>query len=152
MLHTAHVRDEALHLENVRQLFHVLRVYISRIKNIKKNIKSLLLYSSHSYTLVCTFKLGNCTTCNLQALFPVVSTIFPNLSMSKVEKNRKRVYSVLDNLIFFHLLLILTVLRLFTILFRSSELIAQLRSENIKLREKLEETEEKLEVIWKTVY
>ena len=67
--------------------------------------------------------------------------------MSKVEKNRKRVYSVLDNLIFFHLLLILTVLRLFTILFRSSELIAQLRSENIKLREKLEETEEKLEVI-----
>ena len=26
MLHTAHVRDEALHLENVRQLFHVLRV------------------------------------------------------------------------------------------------------------------------------
>ena len=148
MLHTAHVRDEALHLENVRQLFHVLRVYISRIKN----IKSLSLYSSHSYTLVCTFKLGNCTTCNLQALFPVVSTIFPNLSMSKVEKNRKRIYSVLDNLIFFHLLLILTVLRLFTILFRSSELIAQLRSENIKLREKLEETEEKLEVIWKTVY
>ena len=67
--------------------------------------------------------------------------------MSKVEKNRKRVYSVLDNLIFFHLLLILTVLRLFTILFRSSELIAQLRSESIKLREKLEETEEKLEVI-----
>ena len=67
--------------------------------------------------------------------------------MSKVEKNRKRIYSVLDNLIFFHLLLILTVLRLFTILFRSSELIAQLRSENIKLREKLEETEEKLEVI-----
>ena len=67
--------------------------------------------------------------------------------MSKVEKNRKRVYSVLDNLIFFHLLLILTVLRLFTILFRSSELIAQLRRENIKLREKLEETEEKLEVI-----
>ena len=67
--------------------------------------------------------------------------------MSKVEKNHKRVYSVLDNLIFFHLLLILTVLRLFTILFRSSELIAQLRRENIKLREKLEETEEKLEVI-----
>ena len=67
--------------------------------------------------------------------------------MSKVEKNRKRVYSVLDNLIFFHLLLMLTVLRLFTILFRSSELIAQLRRENIKLREKLEETEEKLEVI-----
>ena len=26
MLHTAHVRDEALYLENVRQLFHVLRV------------------------------------------------------------------------------------------------------------------------------
>ena len=26
MLHTAHVCDEALHLENVRQLFHVLRV------------------------------------------------------------------------------------------------------------------------------
>ena len=39
------------------------------------------------------------------------------------------------------------MLRLFTILFRFSELIAQLRSENIKLREKLEETEEKLEVI-----
>ena len=77
----------------------------------------------------------------------MLSTIFPNLSMSKVEKNRKRVYSVLDNLIFFHLLLILTVLRLFTVLFRSSELIAQLRSENIKLREKLEETDEKLEVI-----
>ena len=77
----------------------------------------------------------------------MLSTIFPNLSMSKVEKNHKRVYSVLDNLIFFHLLLILTVLRLFTILFRSSELIAQLRRENIKLREKLEETEEKLEVI-----
>ena len=49
-------------------------------------------------------------------------------------------------------MLLLTVLRLFTILFRSSELIAQLRSENIKLREKLEETEDKLEVIWKTVY
>ena len=26
MSHTAHVRDEALHLENVRQLFQVLRV------------------------------------------------------------------------------------------------------------------------------
>ena len=53
--------------------------------------------------------------------------------------------SVLNNLIFFHLPS-LTVLGPFTILFRSSELIAQLRSENISLREKLEETEEKLEV------
>ena len=26
MSHTAHVREEALHLENVRQLFQVLRV------------------------------------------------------------------------------------------------------------------------------
>ena len=107
--------------------------------------------SSHSYTLVCTFKLGNCTTCNLQALCPMVSTDFPHLVYVKSWKNCETVYSVLNNLIFFHLLL-LTELRLFTILFRSSELIAQLRSENIKLREKLEETEEKLEVIWKTVY
>ena len=81
----------------------------------------------------------------------MVSTDFPHLVYVKSWKNCETVYSVLNNLIFFHLLL-LTELRLFTILFRSSELIAQLRSENIKLREKLEETEEKLEVIWKTVY
>ena len=33
MSHTAHVRDEALHLENVRQLFQVLRELSSQINN-----------------------------------------------------------------------------------------------------------------------
>ena len=36
-----------------------------------------------------TFKLGNST--NFKALFSVVSTDFPNLSMSEVERNREKV-------------------------------------------------------------
>ena len=82
----------------------------------------------------------------------MLSTYFPQLVHVKSWKKKlwRGPFSIKKS-DFFHLLL-LTVLRLFTILFRSSELIAQLRSENIKLREKLEETEDKLEVIWKTMY
>ena len=54
MSHTAHVREEALHLENVRQLFQVLRViqyqeflvfYLSHPLTVRIVIRSLLLYS-----------------------------------------------------------------------------------------------------------
>ena len=52
------------------QIFATLRTYIfARLRRI-------------------TFKFGNFT--NIKALFPVVSTDFPNLSMSKVEKTVKR--------------------------------------------------------------
>ena len=53
MSHTAHVREEALHLENVRQLFQVLRViqyqefivfYLSHPLTVRIVICSLLLY------------------------------------------------------------------------------------------------------------
>ena len=53
MSHTAHVREEALHLENVRQLFQVLRViqyqefivfYLSHPLTVRIVIRSLLLY------------------------------------------------------------------------------------------------------------
>ena len=53
MSHTAHVREEALHLENVRQLFQVLRViqyqefivfYLSHPLTVPIVIRSLLLY------------------------------------------------------------------------------------------------------------
>ena len=53
MSHTAHVREEALHLENVRQLFQVLRViqyqefivfYFSHPLTVCIVIRSLLLY------------------------------------------------------------------------------------------------------------
>ena len=54
MSHTAHVREEALHLENVRQLFQVLRViqyqefiffYPSHPLTVRIIIRSLLLSS-----------------------------------------------------------------------------------------------------------
>ena len=54
MSHTAHVREEALHLENVRQLFQVLRViqyqefivfYLSHPLTVPTVIRSLLLHS-----------------------------------------------------------------------------------------------------------
>ena len=54
MSHTAHVREEALHLENVRQLFQVLRViqyqefivfYLSHPLTVRIVIHSLLFYS-----------------------------------------------------------------------------------------------------------
>ena len=54
MSHTAHVREEALHLENVRQIFQVLRViqyqefiviYLSHPLTVRIVIRSLLLYS-----------------------------------------------------------------------------------------------------------
>ena len=54
MSHTAHVREEALHLENVRQLFQVLRViqyqefiviYLSHPLTVRIVIRSLQLYS-----------------------------------------------------------------------------------------------------------
>ena len=53
MSHTAHVREEALHLENVRQLFQVLRViqyqefivfYLSHPLTVHIVIRSLLMY------------------------------------------------------------------------------------------------------------
>ena len=52
MSHTAHVPEEALHLENVRQLFQVLRViqyqefiifYLSHSLTVRIVIRSLLL-------------------------------------------------------------------------------------------------------------
>ena len=55
MSHTAHVRDEALHLENVHQLFQVLRViqyqefiviYLSHPVTVRRVIRPLLLNSS----------------------------------------------------------------------------------------------------------
>ena len=54
MSRPAHVREEALHLENVRQLFQVLRViqhqefivfYLSHPLTVRIVIRSLLLYS-----------------------------------------------------------------------------------------------------------
>ena len=54
MSHTGHVRDETLHLENVRQLFQVLRViqyqefiviYRSHPLTVRIVIRKLLLYS-----------------------------------------------------------------------------------------------------------
>ena len=54
MSHTAHVLEKALHLENVRQLFQVLRViqyqefivfYLSHPLTVRIVIRSLLLYS-----------------------------------------------------------------------------------------------------------
>ena len=54
------------------QIFETLKSYIlARLKRI-------------------TFKLSNFT--NVKAHFPLVSRIFPNWSMSKVEKSRERVY------------------------------------------------------------
>ena len=53
MSHSAHVREEALHLENVRQLFQVLQViqyqefivfYLSHPLTVRIVIRSLLLY------------------------------------------------------------------------------------------------------------
>ena len=53
MSHTAHVREGALHLDNVRQLFQVLRViqyqefivfYLSHPLTVRIVIRSLLLY------------------------------------------------------------------------------------------------------------
>ena len=43
MSHTAHVRDEALHLENVRQLFQVLRVIQYQ--------EFIVIYRSHPLTV-----------------------------------------------------------------------------------------------------
>ena len=54
MSHTAHVRDKALHLENVHPLFQVLRViqyqefiviYLSHPLTVRRVIRPLLLYS-----------------------------------------------------------------------------------------------------------
>ena len=55
MSHTAHVREEASHLENVRQIFQVLRmiqyqefivIYLSHPLTVRIVIRSLLLYST----------------------------------------------------------------------------------------------------------
>ena len=48
MPHTAHVREEALHLENVRQLFQVLRVI--QYQEFIVFLSQPSVNSSHSYT------------------------------------------------------------------------------------------------------
>ena len=50
MSHTAHVREEALHLENVRQLFPVLRVI--QYQEFSVFLSQPSVNSSHSYTFV----------------------------------------------------------------------------------------------------
>ena len=54
-----------------------------------QNLATLRSFICVSFQQI-TFKLGNFV--NLKVLFSVVSTIFPNLSMSKVGKNREKVY------------------------------------------------------------
>ena len=50
MSHTAHVREEALHHENVRQLFQVLRVI--QYQEFIVFLSQPSVNSSHSYTFV----------------------------------------------------------------------------------------------------